>query len=1791
LLSESATAHFLLIREKMMRRFLTAIVMFTICAVALADSALTVPEKGRPALWEAESGKPGGAWKKNTDETASAGAYMSHEDGGTTSVLEFSFSVERPMSLRLIPLWWRNSEEKTARRFPKSLSYFEKLYVWPAAAADRRRLSSKPQYVKELPGPDKIVALGGKLYFNAPSSGILGILDPVSEKIIGQVKLGGYIADILADPKTSRIFATDPANGAVVVYDTKTGTVLKRIPVAAIPYALAQSDGCVFVGCIEGKKLIKINAESLAIEKSIDLPFKPQGLAVIDGALVVWPLAEGFDPDTGKPADLDRIAWARETTLTWTDPSHIIPNPIKGKRGGFKNGYFPRGMYARYRKPGKLQIVARQYMANPRQGGGGKKIDFIINIPELGDGPEPNISSLVNYNKLLYFLVPGQDSLYSIDASQPGPPRKIKIGNPVAITVFAGRSDGRYYEFCLGKGLKVKQTRPRPTKTIKPILKETFIFVADSSGKQIHVINPANGSTLRKIPTKGEPTDVFVSGRYLYASCANPNEILKIDIGTNKVIKRMALSAPARRTQVFYLAKKAVSWTPTPPLSEWPKRVIAHLKPVAYDPVTLEAKGFPDVPFLPATRYSATVVVGSKTKEFWCDNMHVIGINAEKHINTSALTDTLAGTELSNIDAQGTIAFSIDDGPKHDWMAGIFLTRQRWHVARGTEEFDTYNAPVISVPAGRHILKVHSKSRWARLDGLKVREVLDAGTDVALCPEPSIIHSKVPLPSYRGVFANWEQVKFSANVTGEGAYTATLKLSWTVMDFIGEKVSEGTASFTDDRAMIEIPLKETGLFTLRTDTTDSNGASTVRFAHFTRLPNLAHPTLLYDKSDEKAIRARIKEHAKLFERYRLWIRRNVSKPGFLPKRMGGGVSQTYVKMEARWRALGCALSVLFLEKDASQKKLYVNKIAPIMGSGHQEGFEHAWEFAGASAVMYDMLAGRYPIIAAYTGPEKRVSYKDHLLLITAKSDHIAETLMAADEPLSPKERSFLDQQLRAIHNVIHYARTHGGERGGNWWQGTRTNCGCSLQGVFRTLLYFQGFLGYDIGEFFQAPFFSKAFIHAQYATPHFDKRKVIKRALALRSPGHHGTGGKITAMLASLLTDNPVERKLYDVNDWITKMNGPLGGNETGQVDKLMAEVNMHVIPIFLALGYYDTKAPQLDFDDLPPSMLFDVEGEACMKSDWTPEMTDVYFVSGARDVTYRVEPNHLRIYKGGHLLLGTRARQGDHGDPVPSWGNVVLMGTKTPPRWQFGAHWPRMNQRVIVDRFSPQVFSYNMRDYSLSNVRPMNSPWRNYDGIILHSHSEHKFHKPGRIMAYETSTDYDYVAGDATCAWPLGQVEENFRQVVFVRPDIIVVYDRVKLGKNQDRTRWQASTAANLAARGNRFSIVSGKAKLEGIVLAPKKAALSTSNSILSFEGPTNPDKRVEYLVVFQTGVGRIKPVNAKLIKTARETGADINFKGEKIKVLFSRIGAVGGKISVGAVGDKPFIQKTDHSYRGWKNHYMFKKWMQNPLLAQYITDEDIKEFGSMALPDIKAPPKKVYVEDPRGISKGQFHCDGASAFRIAGSKCPNFEFPGDFLIQARFKFNKAAPFATTSHNYAIMMKGMYGGPLFQVAVRPATYRGLFARGRTSDNKGYRDILPKTNMSKTFLDGNFHTLAYVRKGKAGMLYIDGVKVGELPNFDTNVKNNRPFEVGKGCQDSYFEGVIDDVRLWRFDSGLPAKYEDGVAAYEKSRDEIPAALKNAPGVKYSIYTFDDRDGSRTASDKGNNGYDMTYFSD
>jgi hypothetical protein len=94
-----------------------------------------------------------------------------------------------------------------------------------------------------------------------------------------------------------------------------------------------------------------------------------------------------------------------------------------------------------------------------------------------------------------------------------------------------------------------------------------------------------------------------------------------------------------------------------------------------------------------------------------------------------------------------------------------------------------------------------------------------------------------------------------------------------------------------------------------------------------------------------------------------------------------------------------------------------------------------------------------------------------------------------------------------------------------------------------------------------------------------------------------------------------------------------------------------------------------------------------------------------------------------------------------------------------------------------------------------------------------------GDCLAFDTRPTYDYVAGDATRAYHRSQLTRWVRHLVFLKPDVLVVYDVVETPPGR-QPRWLLQTVNKPTIQsGSRLVARSGPAELRVQTLLPAQA------------------------------------------------------------------------------------------------------------------------------------------------------------------------------------------------------------------------------------------------------------------------------------------------------------------------------------------------------------------------------------
>jgi hypothetical protein len=327
-------------------------------------------------------------------------------------------------------------------------------------------------------------------------------------------------------------------------------------------------------------------------------------------------------------------------------------------------------------------------------------------------------------------------------------------------------------------------------------------------------------------------------------------------------------------------------------------------------------------------------------------------------------------------------------------------------------------------------------------------------------------------------------------------------------------------------------------------------------------------------------------------------------------------------------------------------------------------------------------------------------------------------------------------------------------------------------------------------------------------------------------------------------------------------------------------------------------------------------------------------------------------VLKAGEPLLGTASLWGVHGCPSlqisrgNSWGNVVVIEPSDwQTRWKHNWFHPRGEEQAIINRFSDATFRYLMRDQRLAGFIPAEGGYGG--GLNFHGHTQTFLHREGNIVAFETHPAFDYVAGDATLSWQPELARLVLRQVVFVKPDLLIVYDRVRLGDKAQRAYWLATTGLELQTNGERFVVRSGNAFLNGFVAfpnSPKLVAVDPSQSqkyqplfdkqalglkVLEIhsreEGRQVRDGLVEFLVVMKGGTEELPAMTVKPKVTAQKMGVTVMAKGQTVNVSFNRGDLCSGEIAVSngkEVLRRQLREQVNDTYENWRTDPRYPRW-----------------------------------------------------------------------------------------------------------------------------------------------------------------------------------------------------------------------------------------------------------------------------
>lgn len=290
--------------------------------------------------------------------------------------------------------------------------------------------------------------------------------------------------------------------------------------------------------------------------------------------------------------------------------------------------------------------------------------------------------------------------------------------------------------------------------------------------------------------------------------------------------------------------------------------------------------------------------------------------------------------------------------------------------------------------------------------------------------------------------------------------------------------------------------------------------------------------------------------------------------------------------------------------------------------------------------------------------------------------------------------------------------------------------------------------------------------------------------------------------------------------------------------------IDVFKLPFFAKVGYYPMYltppgTPGSGFGDLNPdrrgdsssSLVYTLAAQSRNPTwQWYAQQTGrepvirdyIDYLRGARPDIVPVPPTNLpssRVWRGvGQAALNT--------DLLAASNNVSLLFKSSP----FGTQshgYDAQNAFILYACGDRLLVSTGRRD-QYGSAHHKNWMWdtKSVNSITVNGESQGRrtAEARGRITAFSTSPDLDYVVGDASEAYG-GAVKTFTRHVVFVKPDLFVLYDHLETPAPAS-FEWRLHAPTNFAVNGPAdVRVVGPKASCRVSFFEPSALSLSVTN------------------------------------------------------------------------------------------------------------------------------------------------------------------------------------------------------------------------------------------------------------------------------------------------------------------------------------------------------------------------------
>jgi hypothetical protein len=260
---------------------------------------------------------------------------------------------------------------------------------------------------------------------------------------------------------------------------------------------------------------------------------------------------------------------------------------------------------------------------------------------------------------------------------------------------------------------------------------------------------------------------------------------------------------------------------------------------------------------------------------------------------------------------------------------------------------------------------------------------------------------------------------------------------------------------------------------------------------------------------------------------------------------------------------------------------------------------------------------------------------------------------------------------------------------------------------------------------------------------------------------------------------------------------------------------------------WHDASLPKGELKDFPLSHLSAGPGFVYARSSWDEDATYFFFKCGNRFTAHQhLDVNHFLIYKHAEL-----AGDGGHYDEFGTLHDVNYhlrsIAHSTMLVLDPEEHWPAIRAGEVT-----------------ANDGGQHHNWKHHNGGVADpadwAQQKEQLHIAD-LLACEDEGDYLYLTGDATRAYSPAKLSRFVRQIVYLRPDTFVIFDRVKSARPEFKKTWLLQAMHVPEKAGQQMVITNGKGRLFVQTLLPTEPELRliSGDDLYKVNGRAYPPRR----------------------------------------------------------------------------------------------------------------------------------------------------------------------------------------------------------------------------------------------------------------------------------------------------------------------------------------------------------------